>query len=194
MAFSVQPGMNLAMSAHLLPRLLCADTRTSSSLFQASRAPMPPQHADHGHKKLLNRFFKYFFWTTSCKLRERSWANVSENRSVWSKNCLSESLAACSWSSFFQISFRVIGFFSAHGFSCAVSMRFLQVGSTNLDVKAKMIVPALAALFANATCQESSNDRPALLSMPRHQFHQVPSKQEQEQTPTIRTSCCLFPL
>jgi hypothetical protein len=49
-------------------------------------------------------------------------------------------------------------------------------------------------LFANATCQESSNDRPALLSMPRHQFHQVPSKQEQEQTPTIRTSCCLFPL
>jgi len=43
MAFSVQPGMNLAMSAHLLPRLLCADTRTSSSsLFQPSRAPMPP--------------------------------------------------------------------------------------------------------------------------------------------------------
>jgi hypothetical protein len=55
-----------------------------------------PKHAARGHKKLLNRFFKQFFWTTSCKLRERSWANVGETRSVWSKNCLSESLAACS--------------------------------------------------------------------------------------------------
>ncbi len=70
------------------------------------------------------------------------------------------------------------------------------MGSANLDVRAKMIVPALAALFANATCQESSNERPALLSMPLHQLHQVPSKQEQEQehTPAVRTSCCSFPL
>ncbi len=93
-----------------------------------------PKHAAHGHKKLLNRFFKQFFWTTtSCKLRERSWAKCWwKPKCVWSKNCLSESLAACSWSSFFQVSFLVIiGFFRAHGFSCAVSMRFLQVGSTN---------------------------------------------------------------
>ncbi len=72
------------------------------------------------------------------------------------------------------------------------------MSSTNLDVRAKMIVPALAALFANATCQESSNERPALLSMPLHQLNQVPSKQEQEQeqehTPAVRTSCCSFPL
>ncbi len=73
-------------------------------------------------------------------------------------------------------------------------MRFSQLGNTNLHVKAKMIVRALAALFANATCQETSNEIPALLSMPLHQFHQVPSKQEQEHTPTVRTSYCSFPL
>jgi hypothetical protein len=152
------------------------------------------KHADHGHKKLLNRFFNQFFWTTSSKPREKSWENVGEDWSVCDLKTLFESLAAWSWSSFSQVSLRVAGFFGAHELSCAVLMRFSQVGNTNLDVKAKMVVRALAALFANANCQESSNEIPALLSMPLHQFHQVPSKQEQEHIPAVRTSCCSFPL
>jgi len=56
-------------------------------------------------------------------------------------------------------------------------MRFLQVGSTNLDVKAKMIVPALAALLPMQPVKKVAMTDQHCCPCRSTNFHQVPSKQ-----------------